>query len=138
MDTPLATQRLLRLEGYVNHLREFRRVERRRFLEDPAVHLSAERLLQLALEAMLDVGNQLIAARALPAPEIYADIPRILGEAGVLPPDLAHRLVGAAKFRNVLVHEYADLDRSRVYDNLQAGLDDLAAFAQAVRTAAGL
>jgi uncharacterized protein YutE (UPF0331/DUF86 family) len=36
-----------------------------------------------------------------------------------------------AGFRNVLVHEYADIDRAQVFEILQNGLDDLAALALA-------
>ena len=40
-----------------------------------------------------------------------------LAEAGVIPSDLARRLVVMAKFRNVLVHLYLEVDLTRGADS---------------------
>jgi uncharacterized protein YutE (UPF0331/DUF86 family) len=50
----------------------------------------------------------------------------------VLPASLAKRLVSMAGFRNVLVHEYLDIDRRRVYRALRDELGDFEKFIKAV------
>jgi len=57
-------------------------------------------------------------------PSSNADAFVALGRGGSIDPGLGRRLAGAAGFRNVLVHRYADVDDALVLDNL-AGLDDL-------------
>lgn len=91
-----------------------------------------ERNLQLALECALDVGDMIIAWRQLPRAQRYADVFRILGDAGVIDRALADRLTPAAKLRNVLVHMYEEVDRKALRQSLAAGLDDLASYARAV------
>lgn len=45
---------------------------------------------------------------------------------------LADRLQNVARFRNLLVHEYADVDDERVHGFLADDLEDLREFASAV------
>lgn len=48
---------------------------------------------------------------------------------GFLPIDLAQRLMPMAGLRNILVHDYLDLDRGKIYDLLQDCLEDFEQFA---------
>lgn len=56
-----------------------------------------------------------------------ADAIRELAQRGVLSADLGAALASAAGFRNVLVHQYVDVDDARVVDQL-GHLGDLDAF----------
>jgi len=107
---------LKRLEEYIDRLDEIATLDQARFLSDFMVHAAAERFLQLAIESILDLGNQIIAARELSEPTSYREIPLVLGRAGILPTDFAESLVPMVKFRNVLVHDYADLDLNLVHE----------------------
>ncbi len=107
---------LKRLEEYIDRLDEIATLDRARFLGDFIVHAAAERYLQLAIESVLDLGNQIIAAHELSEPTSYREIPLVLGRAGILPIEFAEALVPMVKFRNVLVHDYADLDLNLVHE----------------------
>jgi uncharacterized protein YutE (UPF0331/DUF86 family) len=63
-------------------------------------------------------------------PASNADAFRLLGGAALLDPELAEVMAGAVGFRNVLVHDYAEVDDSRVVDNL-VHLADLRRFVAA-------
>jgi uncharacterized protein YutE (UPF0331/DUF86 family) len=56
----------------------------------------------------------------------------ILGRAGVLPSDFAEHLAPIAGFRNILVHDYLDIDWDEVYSNLQH-LDELDAYMEHIK-----
>jgi uncharacterized protein YutE (UPF0331/DUF86 family) len=71
------------------------------------------------------VADHVIASEGLPQPTSFADSFVALAEAGWLAPDLARSLADAARFRNLLVHQYADVDDERVVDVLRSRLDDL-------------
>lgn len=107
--------RLERLREYLGVLEAVLQFDVARFTRDPFIHGTAERNLHLAIECLLDIGNHVISNRGYPKPESYADIFRILGEQGVIPPPLLRELEGMASFRNLLVHDYLRLDRERVY-----------------------
>jgi uncharacterized protein YutE (UPF0331/DUF86 family) len=50
-----------------------------------------------------------------------------MGELGVLPPDFAQHLAPLAGFRNILVHEYLQVEWDEVFQHLQ-NLEDLRLF----------
>ena len=88
--------------------------------------------LLIAIEAALALCYHVSSRRLRTAPESYADCFAVLGEAGVVAPDLAERLQRMAKFRNLLVHVYWNLDRRQVHKTMQEDLGDLRAFAAAI------
>ena len=56
----------------------------------------------------------------------------MLGEAGIISPELTTRLQQLARFRNLLVHMYWKIEYEQVYDVIQNNLGDLRAFQAAV------
>jgi len=50
--------------------------------------------------------------------ETYSDIPRILAKRGYIDRDLPERWIRIIGFRNILVHEYLDVDRKVVHEVL--------------------
>lgn len=126
------TKRLNKLREYVGLLKTIRREPRERFTTEPLVYGNAERYLQLAIQCVLDIGNHILADRKLREPQEYRDIIKTLGEHSVIPPDLAKRLLPLVGLRNILVHDYLDVDRAQLYDALQTELEDLEVFAKHV------
>ncbi|MCX7689441.1 DUF86 domain-containing protein [Thermoflexus sp.] len=117
-------RRLRKLDEYLEILRRLQRYSFEEFIRDAERYGSAERFLQLAIEALLDMGNHIIADLNLGEVRWYSDIPTILAERAGLDPDLKEKWIRMIGFRNVLVHEYLDLDRRIVYEVLQSGLED--------------
>lgn len=110
--------RLNKFSDYIADLKLYRQKPADRFKEDHLLHHAAERCLQLAIESVLDMGSHLIAAKGFREPRDYEDVVAVLAENGVIPPELAQRLRGVGKFRNLLVHEYVALDLEQVYQHL--------------------
>ena len=71
--------------------------------------------MHLAIECLLDIGNHIISDQGYEKPENYADIFRILRVNAIIPDKLFDNLQGIAAFRNILVHDYIRLDRTKVY-----------------------
>ncbi len=95
------------------------------------VHLlnSAKYLFIVAAEAAIDAGQHILASEAGDVPATFAEVFEELGRAGWIPDDLASSLVPLARFRNLLVHGYADIDDDRVVEILAGEhLRDLARF----------
>jgi uncharacterized protein YutE (UPF0331/DUF86 family) len=116
----------------VNALSEIRPLTYDEFISDHVFIAAAERDFQVAIQAALDIGSAILADQQAKIPERYSEIFPALGEIGVLPADLAQELVGMAKFRNVLVHFYVEVDTTYVYRYLQDDLEDFTSFARYV------
>lgn len=97
-------------------------------LEDLKNRWAVERGLQASIEIILDVGNHIIADERLGSPEKNQDIIDILGKQGVISEQLANDLAGLAGFRNILVHEYTNIDLEKVYEHLQKAHHIFSAF----------
>jgi uncharacterized protein YutE (UPF0331/DUF86 family) len=81
-----------------------------------------------AAEQVIDLGNHVIKKKKLGLPKESKETFDILAKAGVIPPELAVHLKGMIGFRNILVHEYQELDIDLLVDVIEHHLDDLVVF----------
>lgn len=123
-------KRLGKVEEYLAILAKLRQCPRDEFLHEPEKYGSAERFLQLAIEALNDVGSHVVADLNMGVVDSAADVPRLLEQNGHLGVNLRDVWVRMIGFRNVLVHDYLDVDRQVVYDVLQTNLGDIRALAR--------
>jgi uncharacterized protein YutE (UPF0331/DUF86 family) len=86
-----------------------------------------------AIEGGVDVAQHVCASQGWGPPRDNGDAIRLLGAHGVLSADLADRLRRAVGFRNVLVHDYVEVDDDIVLKRL-VNLTDLEDFVAAVAT----
>jgi uncharacterized protein YutE (UPF0331/DUF86 family) len=107
---PIVKARIRKIAECVAELRELKKMPERAFLENRAGRAATERLLQVAIQSLLDIGSHLIAERGFREAETYADIIDILGEEKVVPKSFAARIRGMAGLRNILVHDYLEVD----------------------------
>jgi uncharacterized protein YutE (UPF0331/DUF86 family) len=101
---------------------------------DRQLRWAVERAFQVAAEALFDTGTHILAAEFQESVDEYREIPTRLHARGVIAAATADRLQGLAGFRNVLVHDYAEVDPVRVV----AGMERLADFDAFVADVEGL
>ncbi len=85
-----------------------------------------------ATEQVIDMANHVIKKRKLGLPKESIESFEILAKAQVIPDELARKLRGMVGFRNILVHEYQQLDMTILVDVIQHRLDDLILFSNHV------
>jgi uncharacterized protein YutE (UPF0331/DUF86 family) len=95
---------------------------------------AAERLLQEAIEAALDINAHLIAGLGSEVPDDYYGGFIRVGELGIVPADLARALAPSAGLRNRLVHHYDTLDDAKVLDAIARTLACYPRYIQAIET----
>ncbi|MGH9111009.1 MAG: type VII toxin-antitoxin system HepT family RNase toxin [Acidimicrobiales bacterium] len=66
------------------------------------------------LEGVINVAQHVCASEGWGPPKDNGDAVRLLGQHGVIDAELAARVAGAVGFRNLLVHQYVDVDDDRV------------------------
>lgn len=86
----------------------------------------------VAIEACIDVGEHIVASENLRAPTDFADTFAVLAEGGFLQSSQVASLQDMARFRNLLVHGYQQIDDERVVVILRSRLDDLERFRAAI------
>jgi uncharacterized protein YutE (UPF0331/DUF86 family) len=127
VDAESVSTRLDRLTPLLEELEAIRAAGRDAYMADFRSRLAADHAIQLAIQICIDVGAHLIAEQGLEAPSDYRGVFASLRPAG-LDAELAGRLADAAGMRNILVHDYLEVDDEAVWAAL-GRLDDLRGFA---------
>ena len=118
-------KRLNKLDEYIAVLKKLQRYSFEEYTSEPERYGSVERFLHLSIEALIDMGNHIIAESELGIVNWYSDIPKLLAQKGIIPSDLEEKWISLIGFRNTLVHEYTEIDRKIVYDVLQNNILDI-------------
>lgn len=71
-----------------------------------------------AIEGCVDVAQHVCSSEGWGPPATNADAVRLLGRHGALPVEVADAVARAVGFRNVLVHDYVDVDDRIVLERL--------------------
>lgn len=91
-----------------------------------------EREFQKAIQNCIDIGARLISIRGFRPPKDYGDVFEIISEQGVIDDHCCTVMKELAGLRNIIVHEYRDIDHDEVHRHLQNNLDILRTFARQV------
>lgn len=86
--------------------------------------------LTRAIQVCIDTAAQ-AAPRGSDPPQSMGDAFLVLARNGLLSEELARRLRAAVGFRNLAIHQYAEIDWGRVHDFCRNDIDDLRQFAKA-------
>jgi uncharacterized protein YutE (UPF0331/DUF86 family) len=97
------------------------------FADERNLH-TVSHLLLVCIEAVAIVCNHLLARLAQKAPASYGECFEGLKSLGILDDALTNSLIGMARFRNILVHRYWDVDSQRVLQYARENLGDFEAY----------
>ena len=89
---------------------------------------ACERLLQLLIEASVDLAALLVKELELGVPSGEEDIFARLEKSGVISKKTSGNLRQMKRFRNVLIHKYEDIDDEEVFNNIRDNLKDFDMF----------
>ncbi|MFA4890655.1 MAG: HepT-like ribonuclease domain-containing protein [Candidatus Paceibacterota bacterium] len=86
--------------------------------EDFIKYSALKNILMEVIGRAIDINEHLIfelSDKKTEAPKTYKEMFLLLGEMNVLPKDFAKDISRSAGFRNAIVHEYNNLDKSDIY-----------------------
>jgi uncharacterized protein YutE (UPF0331/DUF86 family) len=124
--------RLGQIRTSLQRLQTLRSTTPDEFVRNYLISSTAERELQVAIQAAIDVAQIILADMGAPTPRDYAHVFEQLGLMKVCPPALTRRLAPMARFRNVLVNLYLEVDLTQVYETLQSDSPDLEEYARCI------
>lgn len=125
VDSSVILKRIGRIRKCVATLETIRRTHsKQQFLADEMIQAAAERNIQVAIQSVLDICNHVVADMKLEVPDEEKQAFQILASHKVLPRRLAKTLTEMTGMRNVLVHEYLEVDHKRLYATISDDLID--------------
>ena len=118
------------LDEVIDKLKQCAAVPKEDFIADFLVSDAALHNLVLGIEIIVDIGNHILSEAFHVGADSYKETIEKLGETGVVPRDFAKKNADMAKFRNLIIHAYGEIDMKQVYQNLQKAPDIFRKFAE--------
>lgn len=132
LDKELVQRQIKQIREAVAILRELSTTPRDKFITDFHVYGLAERYLQLAIEACLQICGTVVASFGLRRPEGYHELLSIVANQEMIPRTLAYRLELLTNLRDTLVHDASEMNHDLLYEHIQQRLGDLEEFANLI------
>lgn len=124
--------RLAALDGYERELSQVVPATFEGYVRSIEKRRACERLLQIAIECVIDICHLVVAGLRLGLPAEEDDLFQRLEQSQVISSATGEILRRMKGFRNILVHEYDDVDNAIVFRAASTRLQDLAAFRQEI------
>ncbi|MEQ9714530.1 MAG: type VII toxin-antitoxin system HepT family RNase toxin [Candidatus Asgardarchaeia archaeon] len=120
--------KLNELDSYLYELSQVKPQNLNEYKSSILIKRSCERLLQIAIECVIDICNIIIKELRLGVPSDEDDIFEKLYNVGVISSNLVNILRGMKGFRNVLVHKYGVVNDELVFEFLRDRIEDFETF----------
>lgn len=124
--------KLRRIRELLDQLDELGPVDVARLNAEPVTALAVERILTLLVDLAFASNGHVVVARLGRAPDSYAQSFDLAAEVGMIDDALAAALRPSVGLRNVLVHNYLDIDRERVAAAVPLALEQYGAYVRQV------
>ena len=131
VDSHVVLQRIDKIRECVAKLQRFSVLSEDAFLNDSLAVDSAERNLQIAIQAVIDISNHVAADMDLGTPKDYKDIFELLARNNIISEPLSRKLISMTGLRNVLVHDYLEVNLHLIYKIIKSELGDFEEFVAA-------
>lgn len=113
---------------YLKILIRYRKYTKAHIEKDVDIRGAVERYLYLVVQATIDLAESFIAYKNFRKPTTMSEAFHILKEEGILASQLSEKLVDMTGFRNVVAHDYEQINYDIVLEILQSGLKDIEEF----------
>ena len=132
LDREVIESKLRFLREYLNDLEDYESISLRDYKTSKKDQRFVERTLHLACECCLDIAAHIISRVGLREPADNKDLFVILFENSIISESTHRAMMKMAKFRNIIVHDYARIEPEIVIGILKKDIEDFKQFAQQI------
>jgi len=124
------------IEKYLSELQEFIPSNFKRYLRDIKTKAACERYFEMIVEAAVDLAFLIIKDKNLKTPEEDKESFDILAKEKLITEELAAKLKDAKGMRNILAHQYGNVDDKVVFYSITEEIvEDVNKFIDTVKKA---
>lgn len=121
------------VERYLSILKEYAKYSETEIKKDQTLSGAVERYLYLAAQATIDLAEATISHKQLRKPSTMSESFSILEENNVISADLTEAMRKMVGFRNILAHDYEDVDYTILDNVLREKTKDITVFLSAIK-----
>lgn len=123
---------------HLNRIREKRSADLRIFMADVDQQEIILFNIQMAIQNCIDMASHIISKDGMGVPGSYTEMFYLLEENGYITAEITENMVKAVGFRNLMVHEYSQIDLKRVFEIAAAGPEDINRFLRSLFAKLGI
>ena len=138
IDKNVILDKASRIERHLKRIEKKRDITINEFLDNIDIQDILLFNLQVAIQSTIDMASHIIAEEEMGVAGSTSEIFYLLQENGCIGADLTEKIIRAVGFRNLLVHEYGNLDLKKVYKIFQDDIDELKEFVSVILKKYGL
>jgi len=127
-NTAVLETKISAIQRYLGILEAYKKFTKEQIQKDVTLHGAVERYLYLASQATIDLAEALISYKGFRRPAILKEAFEILKENNIISSELSDKMIGLVGFRNVVAHDYEEINYDIVYDVLLNRLSDIESF----------
>ena len=132
VDETLILRKLSELDEYYRQIKEYDNITVAQYSDDWKIQRIIERTLQMMIETCVDIAIHIIADKGYRVPKSYSDTFKVLHEENIVSSNLFNSLNKMAKFRNIVVHHYDNVDAEIIVGILKKDLKDFMSYKNAI------
>jgi len=132
LDKEKIRQKLHFMREKLRELKRFQDMEIDEFKSDVINEDAALRMLQVSIEAMLDICAHIASREGWDVPKTYADLVSTAARHELIPQSMEDTYKKMVAFRNRIVHLYDDVNTEEILDLINKHLEDFTPFISTV------
>lgn len=139
LDPEAIAQKLNRMVERIERLKTFEGLTLEEYLQDEFKQAAIERLLEIVIDSALSINKTLLkrVAGLIPTEpsKSFQNFESfiLVGKNDFIPPQLAEQLAPSGSFRNVLAHQYDEIDPVQVYSAFKKALRQYPLYVKAIQ-----
>lgn len=128
VDVEVIKQRLNQLSTSINKIERFKEISLEEFLKDDIIQDVVEYNLLIAINMMIDIATHIVVDNNMGSPETLGEAFNILNKEKYLNDKETKVYRNMVGLRNILSHEYINIDKKIIYSILKNNLIDIKKF----------
>lgn len=133
-DLKVIENKISSVKKYLKIVEEYKKYSQKEIESDLTLRGATERYLYLVVQAAIDLAEAVVSYKGLRKPTTFSEAFYILNDENIIAGELTEKMVKMTGFRNIIAHDYEEIDYSIVYDILNTGTNDIKDFLKAIES----
>lgn len=132
LDEQLISRKIKFIEEDLRKLEEYAKISEEEYIGNEESQLAVERLLERIIGRLIDINYHLLKEKYGILPVDYFDSFLKISKQGIVGEDMAREVARSTGLRNILAHEYDEIDNRKVYISTKTALAQVPKYLQAI------